>query len=328
VSSEPDEVTVYLLDRAGDAANAFAAKLQGREGVFLVGGAGDVEEALDDIGVASPEVILVGTDLGGSGVVAAVERVLAIAPDAAVVALSTSADKALVAQAVRSGAAGSLDRAASPGETITALHVYARRQRGEAVDMSLAEPPAETTTLRVSGALPRFPAEAPEEVPYQPRQHPPSGGDAEGLSAKPSSPGPDAPVAGVPEPPSAAPPASPPPPPPPERPPPPSEPPPSYASQSPPHTTAGSPALPVSEGATGAAEQPPAGPAEDEDDGVAQLRQMLRQEADAAGGRVAPAKEKRGFLGLFKGKQEPGPDQGGKAEGKQKQKGKKETKSR
>jgi hypothetical protein len=111
VSSEPDEVTVYLLDRAGDAANAFAAKLQGREGVFLVGGAGDVEEALDDIGVASPEVILVGTDLGGSGVVAAVERVLAIAPDAAVVALSTSADKALVAQAVRSGAAGSLDRA-------------------------------------------------------------------------------------------------------------------------------------------------------------------------------------------------------------------------
>jgi hypothetical protein len=55
---------------------------------------------------------------------------------------------------------------------------------------------------------------------------------------------------------------------------------------------------------------------------------MLRQEAEAAGGRVAPAKEKRGFLGLFKGKQQPRPDQGGKAEGKQKQKGKKETKSR
>ena len=103
--SEPDEVKVYLLDRAGDAANAFATKLEGRDGVYLVGGAGDVEEALDDIGVASPEVILVGTDLGGSGVVAAVERILAIAPDAAVVALSTAADKALVAQAVRAGAA-------------------------------------------------------------------------------------------------------------------------------------------------------------------------------------------------------------------------------
>jgi DNA-binding NarL/FixJ family response regulator len=268
VLSEPDEVSIYLLDRAGEAANAFAAKLEGREGVYLVGGADDIDEALDDIAAASPEVILVGTDVGGSGVVAAVERVLAMAPDAAVVALCTSTDKALVAQAVRSGAAGSLDRDASPGETITALHVYRRRQRGEAVDMSLAEPPAQTMNLRVSGALPRFPEQAHEPVPYQPtNQLPPAADqDLEDSPADPPEPPPPPPL---------------PPPPPPELPP----------------------------------------------DAVAQLRDMLRQEAEAAGAGVAPAKRKRGFLGLFKGKEEARANWGPQKEAKPKGGQEKDTKS-
>jgi hypothetical protein len=94
-------------------------------------------------------------------VVSGVERVLAVAGDVAVVALCTRDDKALVDAAVRAGAAGSLDRAASDIDTITALHVYRDRQHGAKVDMRLAEPPAETPGLRVSGALPRFPTAAP-----------------------------------------------------------------------------------------------------------------------------------------------------------------------
>jgi DNA-binding NarL/FixJ family response regulator len=314
--SEPDEVKVYLLDRAGDAANAFAAKLQGRDGVYLVGGAGDVEEALDDIGVASPEVILVGTDLGGSGVVAAVERVLAIAPDAAVVALCTAADKALVAQAVRSGAAGSLDRTASPGETITALHVYKRRQRGEAVDMSLAEPPAQTLNLRVSGALPRFPEPEREPTPYQPtRSEPeaepsevsPAGGETAAPEAEPTMPSYAAGASSVApmEPPPPSPSLEPLPPPPSEPPPPPTAPPPSPAADAPPAPGEAEP------------EPPPPPAADDSDDPVAHLREMLRQEAEAAGGAAAPAKKKRGFLGLFKGKEESKPDWGPKKDGKE-----------
>jgi DNA-binding NarL/FixJ family response regulator len=160
-----ENVRVYLIDRAGPQANAFADKLAGRQGVELVGGAADVDEALEDITHAQPDVILVGTDVGGAGVVSAVERVLTVAGDVAVVILCTRADKALVAAGVRVGAAGSLDRAASDVDTITALHVYRDRQHGAQVDMKLAEPPAEKRSLRVSGALPRFPS-LTEDVSY------------------------------------------------------------------------------------------------------------------------------------------------------------------
>lgn len=160
-----ENVRVYLIDRAGSQANAFADKLAGRQGVELVGGAADVDEALEDITDVQPEVILVGTDVGGAGVVSAVERVLTVAGDVAVVALCTRADKALVAAAVRIGAAGSLERTASDIDTITALHVYRDRQHGAQVDMKLAEPPAEKRSLRVSGALPRFPTPI-EDVSY------------------------------------------------------------------------------------------------------------------------------------------------------------------
>jgi hypothetical protein len=159
------DARVYLIDRAGPQANAFADKLAGRQGVQLVGGAADVEEALEDITEAELDVILVGTDVGGAGVVAAVERVLSVAGDVAVVALCTRADKALVSAAIRAGAAGSLDRTASDIDTITALLTYRDRQRGEQVDMRLAEPPSERRSLRVSGALPRFPTPI-EEVSY------------------------------------------------------------------------------------------------------------------------------------------------------------------
>jgi chemotaxis response regulator CheB len=152
-----ESVRVYLIDRAGRAANAFADKVAGRQGIDLVGGASDVDEALDEITGVRPDVILVGTDVGGAGVVAAVERFLTLGGDVAVVALCTRADKALVDAAVRAGAAGSLDRDASDVDTITALHVYRDRQHGVEVDMTLAEPEAERLGLRVSGALPRFP---------------------------------------------------------------------------------------------------------------------------------------------------------------------------
>ena len=161
-----ENVRVYLIDRAGPAANAFAIKVESREGVELVSGAAEVEEALQDISDTHPDVILVGTDVGGAGVVDAIERVLTVAGDGAVVALCTRDDKALVDAAIRAGASGSLDRTASAGETITALHVYRDRQRGQYVDMRLAEPPGQVARLRVSGALPRFPSATadPHEV--------------------------------------------------------------------------------------------------------------------------------------------------------------------
>jgi hypothetical protein len=153
-----DVVSAYLIDRAGPEANAFGDKLTGREGVELIGGADDIEDALDELAELRPDLILVSTDFGGAGCVSAVESVMALAPTAAVVMLSTRGDRALVQAGMRAGAAGSLDRNASPGETITALHVHKRRRLGENLDLSLAEPGADEPVLRVSGALPVFPA--------------------------------------------------------------------------------------------------------------------------------------------------------------------------
>ncbi|MEA2645843.1 MAG: Response regulator receiver domain [Chloroflexota bacterium] len=150
-------VRVYLVDRAGEDSNAFAEKIGGRAEVELVGGTDDIDDALAEIRDTIPDIVLVGTDLPGLGAVNAVERVLMLAPDSAVVALGTRADKPLFSAAVRAGAAGSLDRASNLMDTITALHVYKRRQAGEDVDMELAEPTI--PTIRVSGALPVFPTE-------------------------------------------------------------------------------------------------------------------------------------------------------------------------
>jgi hypothetical protein len=259
-----------------------------------------------------------------------VERILAIAPDAAVVALCTAADKALVAQAVRAGAAGSLDRSASPGETVTALQVYKRRRRGEAVDMSLAEPPAQTMNLRVSGALPRFPEQAQEPVPYQPMQRQPQAGDDDteatedetslsaGDPAATNRAG-EAATAASPEPQPSMP--SPPPP----TPPPPSRPPPTYTPQAP---GAVAPEGGSGETATEIEAEAPAEHTNDPDDAVAHLRDMLRQEAEAAGAGVGPAKRKRGFLGLFKGKEEPAAGWGPKTDGKQDKKDQKEKEAK
>ncbi|MDP9324933.1 MAG: hypothetical protein M3O87_00155 [Candidatus Dormibacteraeota bacterium] len=152
-----DVVTAYLLDRAGPDANAFGAKLTGRPGIEIVGGADDVDDALTDLSMLGPDVVLVSTDFGGAGCVVAVESVMSLRPDSTVVMLSTRGDKALVQAGMRAGAAGSLDRNASPGETITALHVHKRRRLGENIDLSMAEPSADEPMLRVSGALPVFP---------------------------------------------------------------------------------------------------------------------------------------------------------------------------
>ncbi|MGB2940632.1 MAG: hypothetical protein WBD38_10095 [Candidatus Dormiibacterota bacterium] len=150
-------MTAYLLDRAGPDANAFGAKLAGREGVEIVGGADDVEDALTELSRLGPDVVLVSTDFGGAGCVVAVESLMSLRPDSTVVMLSTRGDKALVQAGLRAGAQGSLDRNASPGETITALHVHKRRRLGEDIDLSMAEPSADEPVLRVSGALPVFP---------------------------------------------------------------------------------------------------------------------------------------------------------------------------
>jgi chemotaxis response regulator CheB len=157
VTASDEPVRVYVIDRAGPEANAFGAKLTGREGVELAGGSDDVREALDEIDETEPDLVLIGTDLGGKGCVSAVESVLAVHPQAAVVMLSTVDDKPLVAAAIRAGSVGAVDRTASPGETITALHVYQLHRSGKPVDLALAEPPGEVRGLRVSGALPVFP---------------------------------------------------------------------------------------------------------------------------------------------------------------------------
>ena len=154
-------VRVYLVDRAGTEANDFAAKVDSRPGVEIIGGTDDIDDALDEISDTSPDVVLVGTDVGSTGVVDVVERITMIFPDATVVVLATSLDRALVNAAVRAGAAGSLDRTASAVDTQVALRAYNRARLGLPVDLSEAEPPAETNTIRVSGALPVFPTSKP-----------------------------------------------------------------------------------------------------------------------------------------------------------------------
>jgi DNA-binding NarL/FixJ family response regulator len=110
--------------------------LGSREGLEVVGEAGDVDDAVTAAGSLHPDVVLLDLVLPGGGGVAALPRLLALSPAPRVLVLTSfgADDQALAA--VRAGASGWLGKDVPPSELDAAIRTVHRG--GSVLDPAVA----------------------------------------------------------------------------------------------------------------------------------------------------------------------------------------------
>ncbi len=122
------DLRVYLVDdhrlfRAGVTAEL-------GERVTIVGDAGDVDEAIQGIRAARPDVVLLDVHMPGGGGAAVISAVHETHPDVRFLALSVSDAAEDVIRVIRAGARGYVTKTISPDDLVSAI---ARVHQGDAV---------------------------------------------------------------------------------------------------------------------------------------------------------------------------------------------------
>jgi len=112
--------------------------------IEVVGEASTGDEAVELVGQAKPDVLVLDLAMPGKDGLAAIMEIASIQPTTRVLVLSMSADDSYAVRAVRAGAAGYVNKAARVDELLASIDaVYAgKRVVPEGVDTSLAKPSA------------------------------------------------------------------------------------------------------------------------------------------------------------------------------------------
>jgi DNA-binding NarL/FixJ family response regulator len=110
--------------------------LGSRDGLEVVGEAGDVDEAVAVVDRLGPDVVLLDLVLPGGGGVAALPRLLALEPAPRVVVLTSFGGDEQVLAALRAGAAGWLGKDVPPAELEAAIRTVHRG--GSVLDPAIA----------------------------------------------------------------------------------------------------------------------------------------------------------------------------------------------
>jgi DNA-binding NarL/FixJ family response regulator len=110
--------------------------LGSRDGLEVVGEAGDVDEAVAVVDELAPDVVLLDLVLPGGGGVAALPRLLALHPSPRVVVLTSFGGDEQVLAALRAGAAGWLGKDVPPAELDAAIRTVHRG--GSVLDPAIA----------------------------------------------------------------------------------------------------------------------------------------------------------------------------------------------
>ena len=121
-------VRVYIVDDHALFRSGVRAELKDR--VEIVGDAGTVEEAIEGIGAAVPDVVLVDVHMPGGGGRAVIEAIHAAQPSVRFLALSVSDAAEDVIEVIRAGARGYVTKTISPDDLVLAVQ---RVHNGEAV---------------------------------------------------------------------------------------------------------------------------------------------------------------------------------------------------
>jgi DNA-binding NarL/FixJ family response regulator len=120
--------TVYLVDDHRLFLAGVRSEIEGA--VDIVGSASDVDDAIEGIRDAAPDVVLVDVHMPGGGGLSVIENVLETNPDIRFLALSVSDAAEDVIAMIRAGARGYVTKSITPEELIEAI---GRVQAGDAV---------------------------------------------------------------------------------------------------------------------------------------------------------------------------------------------------
>ncbi len=114
------KIRVFLVDDHPVVREGIHQLLELDERISVVGEAGDAEEAVEEIGVSIPQVVLMDIKLPGADGIEATRRLKDRVPESRVVILSSFGDQYLT-QAIEAGACGYILKTASQPELVLAV---------------------------------------------------------------------------------------------------------------------------------------------------------------------------------------------------------------
>ncbi|CAG0951811.1 Oxygen regulatory protein NreC [Phycisphaerales bacterium] len=120
------KIRVFIVDDHAMLRTGLRMLIGAQSDLEVVGEAGDLRQAIDDVPRAAPDVITLDLSMPGGAGVAGVERLRAAAPDAKVLVLTMHDDPAYVRTAIALGAAGYVVKSAADSELISAIRAVSR----------------------------------------------------------------------------------------------------------------------------------------------------------------------------------------------------------
>jgi DNA-binding NarL/FixJ family response regulator len=131
-----DPIRLLVADDHPVVREGLRSFLGSRDGLEVVGEAGDVDEAVAQAGALRPDVVLLDLVMPGGGGVAALPRLLALDPAPRVIVLTSFGADDQVLAAVRAGASGWLGKDVPPSELESAIRTVHRG--GSVLDPAVA----------------------------------------------------------------------------------------------------------------------------------------------------------------------------------------------
>ena len=125
-----DPIRVLIVDDHPVVRQGLRSFLSSRDGIEVVGEAGDGEQAVSEARVVRPDVVLMDLVMPGAGGVAAIRQILAAEPQARVLVLTSFSSDDQVIPAVQAGASGYLLKDVAPADLEAAVRAV---HRGEAL---------------------------------------------------------------------------------------------------------------------------------------------------------------------------------------------------
>jgi two-component system response regulator NreC len=120
------KIRLLLVDDHAVVRTGLRMMLEGEQDIEIVGEADSASEALNQISLLQPDVVLMDIGLPDMSGIDATREIKQLAPDIAVVALTIHEDEEYFFKMLDAGASGYVPKRAAPEELITAIRVTAQ----------------------------------------------------------------------------------------------------------------------------------------------------------------------------------------------------------
>jgi DNA-binding NarL/FixJ family response regulator len=121
----PRPVRVFLVDDDDLMRAGLKAVLSSDEGIEVIGEAGDGRSAIHEVGIRTPDVVLMDVRMPDLDGISATREILSVSPELKVAILTTFEHDEYIFGALSAGASGFLLKRTRPEELIAAIHTLA-----------------------------------------------------------------------------------------------------------------------------------------------------------------------------------------------------------